>query len=93
MIMNESVIYKYEILPVDEFVLDLPLGAKLLSVAEQNNKMVLYAMVIPELRLKPLKIRVIGTGNPMPDGMSEFEFLGTVKLHNGKLMFHIFYQR
>lgn len=91
--MNEHVIYKYEIPVVDEFDLNLPLGSKILSVVEQNDNIVLYAMVIPELITKPVKIRVIGTGNPMPSGMSDYEFLGTVKLYEGKLMFHIFYKR
>jgi hypothetical protein len=90
--MNEHVIYKYTILVCDEFVLNLPVGAKLLSVAEQKGEMVLYAMVIPELPLRPVKIRVVGTGKPIPDDMSEFKFLGTIKLYDGKLMFHIFYK-
>jgi hypothetical protein len=90
--MNEHVIYKYKILITDEFVLNLPLNSKLLSVAEQDGDMVLYAMVIPELGLHPVKIRVIGTGNPMPGDMSEYKFLGTVKTYNGRLMWHIFYK-
>lgn len=97
-VMNEHIIYKYKILECkymgdDVYALDLPIGSKLLSVAEQHDEIVLYALVMPELPVRPVNILVLGTGQPITVNTSEYEFLGTVKLREGKFMFHIFYKR
>ncbi len=86
-------IYKYEISPSRGFAeYRLPKGARLLSVDEQYNRMVVYAAVDPlEKEQDVFNFFVFGTGHPFtkPDAT----FLGTVKMLEGKLMFHVFYQK
>lgn len=86
-------IYKYTLEVLDGQRLDIPTGSKLLSVAEQYEKIVLYALV-DDARggLDSFEIFIKGTGHPADD-ISDCEFLGTVKLARGKLMFHVFYKQ
>jgi hypothetical protein len=92
---NSKVIYKYKVEITDESTIKMPAAAKVISVAEQGNEIVLYAMVPfdndPEIT-KNISIRVVGTGHKIHFDTSEFKFIGTVSLHFGKLMFHIFYK-
>jgi hypothetical protein len=62
----------------------------LLSVAEQNDGIVLFALVNDIEESIPVDIRIIGTGNTIKDDIENYKFLGTVKLTNGSLIFHIF---
>lgn len=90
--MSERKIYKYTLELTDKQVLSLPQGAKLLSVEEQGGKIVLYALVNPEEKIRAgFKIYVFETGHPLPEIIYSFDFLGTVKLQDGALMFHVFY--
>ena len=81
-------IYKYSVEVRDEQDIYLPVGAEILSVAEQYNRIVLYAIVDSEAETKPHHISVRGTGHELND--KEGRFIGTVKLYNGDLMFHVF---
>lgn len=82
-------IFKYFLRVTDEQTLDLPRGAEILSVEEQKNKVVLYALIDPaECRLYPHTIYVHGTGHSIH--AENLKFIGTVKLYNGDLMFHVF---
>lgn len=38
----------------------------------------------------PVDVRIIGTGQPIKDDIDNYKFLGTVKLVDGGLMFHVF---
>lgn len=84
-------IFKYP-LPVRDLVfLDLPLGAQVLSVAVQEGSIVLYALIDDaEKQTDRQAFRVVGTGHLCEDVLG-MRFLGTVNLHNGALMFHIFH--
>jgi len=85
-------IYKYPLEIVDHQFLVLPEGAEILSVAEQNDYIVLYALVDEkETELDEIPIKIIGTGNPV-ENIEGYEFIGTVKIYGGKLVFHVFYQ-
>jgi hypothetical protein len=90
--MTDYKIYKYPVPDKSSIDLDLPLGAKILSVEEEDNKIVLYAMVIPQLSLKIINMRVIETGAAIDFSPNEYKFIGTVKLDGGKLMLHVFYK-
>jgi hypothetical protein len=87
-------IFKYTLNITDTQMLDLPFKSKILSVMEQNNNIVLYAVVNEHQGIMDkYTIAVIGTGNPISIDIDKYTFLNTVKLHNGTLMFHIFYKR
>jgi hypothetical protein len=93
-------IFKYPIEATDKSVLRLPAGARILSVINQGGEIVLYAMVpyptdFPEVYTE-YDIRVVGTGHDIEfstsDGL-DFQFIGTVPLYKGTLIFHIFYRK
>jgi hypothetical protein len=102
-------IFKYKLEAVDEQILELPRGSKILSVEEQNGDIVLYALVDSDAESSKLfgmnsegkweeedsktsnsySIIIHGTGHPADD-VDGYNFLGTVKLQGGLLMFHVF---
>jgi len=86
-------IFKYTLEILDVQRLDIPTGSKILSVAEQYGNIVLYALV-DDARggLDSFEIFIRGTGHPFGD-IDNCEFLGTVKLDEGRLMFHVFYKK
>lgn len=87
-------IFKYEIQPEDYQKLELPKGSKILSVLEQYEKVVLYALVNPsESNVEVYDIAVKGTGHDFPPKLDSYTFLGSVKLMRGVLIFHIFYKK
>lgn len=54
----------------------LPRGAKIISVANQNGVICLWAMVAPDSPLEPRIIFIYGTGHPLPEDSGRF--LGSV---------------
>lgn len=85
-------IYKYPLMVIDDQFIDLPVCAQLLSVMNQNDTIVLYAMVEDtEMNIEQIKIRIFGTGNLIIEHSEHrLRFVGTVPLHDGKLVFHVF---
>ncbi len=93
--MVTSKIFKYTLPVDDENILKLPVGSKILSVAEQNHEIVLYALISDTDKkaiTNTFTILIIGTGNPVPADIGDYAFIGTVKLQHGQLMFHVFYK-
>lgn len=86
-------IYKYALLGTTSQNLTLPDGSKILSVKEQNDKIVLYALVDNQKpETENYSIIIYGTGQPIDDVFEYgYEFLDTVKVYE-KLMFHVFYK-
>lgn len=89
-------IYKYP-LPVRDFqTIEIGKNAQILSVCEQNNQIVLYAMVCTnEIATEDRStvrrvIGIYGTGNPISEHPGFLKFIGTVSLDKGSLMFHVF---
>lgn len=83
-------IYKYEV-PSRGFATMMPEGARILSVGEQGGGMFVWAIVDSEQSpTVPRRLRVYGTGHPMPDEPGKF--LGTIHVNDGgsPLVFHVF---
>lgn len=88
-------IFKYKLDYIDHqehIIIYIPMPAKILSVAEQNNVAVLYVLVGVEKKTIPIDILIIGTGLPIHDNIDMYKFIGTVKLDYGKYMWHVFYR-
>lgn len=86
-------IYKYKLETVDFQHLELPKGSKIISVLEQYNDIVLYAIVDPDIKdIEFYDIAIKGTGHDFPEKLDTYTFLGSVKLMNGALIFHVFYK-
>ena len=97
-------IFKYvlEATTIQDIV--LPSGSEVLSVAPQGDQIVLYALVnYLEENTSKHTIYSFGTGHRVdeaktfegrtPVSMSRENFLGTVPMEGGKLMFHFFAER
>lgn len=87
-------IWKYP-LAVDASVLEMPMGAKVLSVGVQGAEdAVLWALVDPEAPKMKRRVRVYGTGHLVENETGElFEFAGTFQLAALGLVFHVFVER
>jgi hypothetical protein len=68
--------------------IDIPKGAKPLSVAQQHNRLVLWAQVDPDALTEERTFYVVGTGTPIPDEVGPF--IGTAVCDGGMFVFHIF---
>jgi len=92
---NTRRIFKYSLEVTDEQKISVPAGAVVLSVAEQKNNIVLYALVPTDndpTITKIIDVRIVGTGHVLQFDPRDYKFIGTVNLHNGPLMFHVFYR-
>lgn len=87
-----SRILKYPI-PVGEgmndiFHLKLHKNSKILSLQIQKEQIVLWVLSNEEEELKSRKFRIAGTGHYINENIKEF--IGTIQLFNGSLVFHLF---
>lgn len=88
----KQTIWKYEIYTNGENNIALPAGSKVLSVKNQNEQIVMYALVDEDERRRTLtKVKVFGTGQQILD-VEGYDYLDTVSIYNGSLMFHVFYK-
>lgn len=83
-------IYKYEIETRDRFTLDLPTGATILTVNEQQGGIYLWAEVDPDVRtFKPRLIEIFGTGHEIREDMGiTRQYLGTTFV--GRYVWHVY---
>jgi hypothetical protein len=79
-------IYKYPLEITGVQPVDMPAGAKLLSVANQNGTLCLWAMVDTDAPNDRRVIVICGTGHAMDD--AGLIFIGTVLM--GPLVWHVF---
>lgn len=79
-------IWKYNFTTYAEF--DVPKNAQILDVQLQHNEATIWMLVETE---KPKEIRKFitqPTGHELPD--YDMLYVGTIQLHNGYLVLHIF---
>lgn len=87
-------IYKY-LIPIDrEFVLDLPLGAKILTVQMQTtdaggSRPCIWALVDTMVEKSKRTLYMRGTGEDS-DGTEHMLYIGTFQLDRLGLVFHLF---
>ena len=82
-------IFKYPVDPSGDFIVDMPAGAKVLSVQVQNGSPQMWAMVNEDAKLVQRHFGVFGTGWHIPDDFKG-RFIGTFQLQGGSLAFHLF---
>jgi hypothetical protein len=83
-------VWKYAIQP-DDFAVDMPRGARILSVGVQQGDAVFWALVDPEAPRAARRMRTVGTGHSHPDEFWQgWRFVGTVGPLHGALWFHLF---
>lgn len=91
-------IYKYTLIETEEQALVLPREARLLSVDIQRGQICLWALVDPETRMmERWSVRILGTGHEIKGVEEEYisasVFVGTVLMHGGALVWHVFAKR
>lgn len=81
-------IFKYKI---DNNFLKIEIfkNAKILTVQEQRGEIFIWAEVNTLLDIETREFILIGTGHEIPD-YSEINYIGTVQLHNGDLVIHVY---
>jgi hypothetical protein len=82
-----TTIYKYLLQLTDYQEIEMPSGARILSVIDKNNALCLYAKVWVEATLEVRQIHIFGAGNPIPE-MTKLIFIGTVQI--GARVWHTF---
>ncbi len=87
-------VYKYPVRVNTVETIDLPLGAKPLSIAFQYDKVYIYALVKPEEQ-KTVSVQVIvaGTGEPLPEDIDTFTYLNTIQMFDQQWNLHGFYKK
>jgi hypothetical protein len=85
-----NVIYKYPLQIERKFRIELPLGAKILSVQLQDDKPMLWAQINPEAMTEYRHFRVLMTGEKHVERDDQI-YLATLQ-HNG-IVVHIFEDR
>jgi hypothetical protein len=82
------VIYKFTLRPWTIFV-DVPNGARVLSVGSQNGDVVAWVLCDPDAPKVSRSLAAYPTSVPLPYACNGTEFVGTVQMADG-LVFHVF---
>ncbi|MBD3282443.1 MAG: hypothetical protein GF387_02430 [Candidatus Portnoybacteria bacterium] len=83
-------VYKYTIPVEDYFSLDLPKGAKVLTVQEQHDEPQLWALVEKGVSTEKRNFRLAGTGHPIEEKPETLNYIGTFQLAGGSFIGHVF---
>ena len=83
-------IYKYPLEITDIQYINIPESYEILSVKVQNDIPVLYAIVEDSRESRSVGIVMKGTGHPFNENVGVEDFVGTININQGNLMFHIF---
>jgi hypothetical protein len=88
--MANLTVYKYEVLLIDDVIIDLPEGAKVLTFQAQNEVPCIWALVDPNAAKVPRRFRLAGTGHLIQHDEKSLRYVGTAQFHEGALVFHLF---
>jgi hypothetical protein len=82
-------VYKYKLQFVDCQDIDLPIGAQILKVKNQESVPCLWAVVdTEEKNLEKRKIRMMGTGHPLGDMPGTYLYINTYE--QDTYVWHVF---
>jgi len=85
--------YKYTLTPSNGItVLDLPLGARVISAKNQFDEVQVWAIVNSDFPTEPHEFLCVGTGWELSGDIFDFEPVDTVLTHGGKLVWHVFHR-
>lgn len=83
-------IWKFTLKPDTITHLEMPKEAKILTVQAQNNDVCMWAIVDTDNAIEERKFEIYGTGHNLPEAILHQEYIGTLQLYNGTLVFHLF---
>lgn len=84
-------VWKYPLLLNDMQSIDMPAGAKFLTVQVQDDQACLWALVEPQAAREPRVLETYGTGHrlkPVDDQVLRREYVGTYQA--GSFVYHVF---
>ena len=85
----EKVIWKYNIPILDIIKIEMPKGAKVLSVQNQNDEIALWMHVNPKEKSEIREFQIIGTGHELPSlEKPKRKYIGTCQI--GIYVWHVF---
>jgi hypothetical protein len=84
-------IWKFPLQVTDSQDINVPIGAKILSLQMQAGVPCIWALVDPKAGTYPMTIVMYGTGHEIHD-MNSLHYLGSFQLYAGALVFHAFQQ-
>lgn len=82
-------VYKYTLTPSTIHTM-MPKDAKIISAKLQHDKAVVWAVVDTDKPNEQRTLVVIPTGEPIPEFVRIVDFIDTVSINDGALIFHIF---
>lgn len=85
-------VWKWQLEVKDEQVIEVPVGTRLLTVSMQHGVPAVWGLVPlgePQARMVSLRVRIAGTGHPMPEEVCPGDYVGTFSPEMG-LVFHVF---
>ena len=83
-------VWKYHLRP-DSLVKEIPVGGIVRYVNEQFNQICVWVEVDPNRPQEKRFFEIYGTGHKIHEDMSiNRTYLGSVKLHSGSLIFHVY---
>ncbi len=82
-----EVIYKYELQVQGTQNVVMPIGHEILSIQEQQGRIMMWAKVDKTTKERPVKIHMFGTGFDLPEFYTG-DFLATVQVSD--LVWHYF---
>ena len=80
-------IWRFPLGIVDAQNVDMPEGARILTVQQQGACLCLWAIVDPDAAPRPRRILIAGTGHPCFDGL---RYISTAQTAAGRLVWHVF---
>ncbi|MGZ4161015.1 MAG: DUF7352 domain-containing protein [Neobacillus sp.] len=85
-------VWKYTLNATQKQQIDMPLGSKILNAELQHEEIVLYALInkADVGMTEDREIIVLGTGHEIDEDLTKYQFVNTVVMNNGYLMFHVF---
>lgn len=81
-------IWKFEFDIKDDVQLQMPIGAKILSVQSQGSKSCLWALVDPDESTERRWFRIFGTGHDID--LDDYNHVGTFLTSEGLFVWHMF---
>lgn len=82
-------IFKYQLENTDIQQVEIPIGAEILCIQNQNEKPCIWALVNPENNKTKRYFEIFGTGHNVPENGNR-KYIGTYQLSCGMLVFHCF---
>lgn len=83
-------IHKFPFSINDTVRIAMPASAQILSVQVQHGTPCLWALVSPVDFIDDRTFRIYGTGHPIDLSTGNVSFIGTIQMHDGDLVFHVF---